>query len=425
MKVDNAAQQEAQKKEDIPLLPLVPVKRSIKKGDMIYFKLRSLPTDINSPTYEITMPYLCGTEDLRSVLEFKLNITKVFIGMNSSNDADAQNQLVKRVLKDTALTSYKDGVEKALDGRHETLKATARALGVANGDTDAEMLVRITAVPRPTALDVDDITFAIGDLVAYMTPFKALQRIKRYLRRSCRKPSDMTARQFYNHFTRINTEELPALPPLFNASQSLGSDESVDIIMFAVPKKWHGEMERQGFDPFAATPNEIIDFCERLEAAESVEGHRSYNNSNQNSEKKSGKKKSSSHKKARDGDDNNSKLYCLVHGECGHNSNDCSVLQKEAKQLQKDYTAKKGGSSGNKPNTWSRKAEEAKNKSGKELAAFVKKAVREEMNAVEKKRKPDSDDEEEGELNAIDLSEFDYDKLDNLKIESDDSSVEV
>ena len=97
------------------------------------------------------------------------------------------------------------------------------------------------------------------------------------------------------------------------------------------------------------------------------------------------------------------------------------MLQKEAKQLQKDYTAKK---SGGKTNTWSRKAEEAKSKSSKELAAFVKKAVREEMNAVEKKRKPDSDDEE-GELNAIDLSNFDYDLLDNLKIESDDSSVEV
>ena len=85
-----------------------------------------------------------------------------------------------------------------------------------------------------------------------------------------------------------------------------------------------------------------------------------------------------------------SKLYCLVHGECGHNSNDCSVLQKEAKQLQKDYTAKNSGS---KPNTWSRKAEEAKSKSSKELAAYVKKAGHEEMNAVEKKRKPDSDDE--------------------------------
>ena len=158
-----------------------------------------------------------------------------------------------------------------------------------------------------------------------MAPFKALQRIKRYLRRSCRKPSDMTAHQFFNHFTRINTEELPALPPAFNATQSLGADESVDILMFAFPKKWHGKMERQGFNPFASTPSEIVDFCERLEAAESVEGNRPSYNSNQNSEKKSGKKKSS-RKKARDDDDSSSKLYCLVHGECGHTSNDCSVL---------------------------------------------------------------------------------------------------
>ena len=63
MKVDTATQQEAQKKEHIPLLPLVPIKRSIKKGDTITFKLRSDPTDDHSPTFEITMPYLCGTED--------------------------------------------------------------------------------------------------------------------------------------------------------------------------------------------------------------------------------------------------------------------------------------------------------------------------------------------------------------------------
>ena len=55
MSVDDAMQREAQKKEDIPLLPLVPIKRSIKKGDTITFKLRSDPTDDHSPTFEITM----------------------------------------------------------------------------------------------------------------------------------------------------------------------------------------------------------------------------------------------------------------------------------------------------------------------------------------------------------------------------------
>ena len=81
MKVDAAMQQEAQKKEDIPLLPLVPVKQSYKKGDTVTFKLRLTPTDVDSPMYEVTMPHLCGTEDLRSILEFKVNVTKIFIGM--------------------------------------------------------------------------------------------------------------------------------------------------------------------------------------------------------------------------------------------------------------------------------------------------------------------------------------------------------
>ena len=55
---------------------------------------------------------------------------------------------------------------------------------MAAADGQAAMIRRLAAVPRPTDLIVDNVTYAIGDLVAYMAPFKALQRIKRYLRRS-------------------------------------------------------------------------------------------------------------------------------------------------------------------------------------------------------------------------------------------------
>ena len=98
-------------------------------------------------------------------------------------------------MKDTALTSYDAGVQKSLDGRHTILKKAEYAFGVLAGDTAGAMAIHLAAVPRPTDLEVDDITYAVGDLVAYMAPFKALQRIKRYLRRSCRKPGDVTARQ--------------------------------------------------------------------------------------------------------------------------------------------------------------------------------------------------------------------------------------
>ena len=154
----------------------------------------------------------------------------------------------------------------------------------------------------------------------------------------------MTTCQIYNHFTLINTEELDL--PCHQRSITLNPWVLTNPSTFSCLRSRRNGTARWN----------IKDSILFLEAAESVQGSRPSYNSNQNSDKKSGKKKSSS-KKARDDDDSGGKLYCLVHGECGHNSNNCSVLQKEAKQLQKDYTAKK---SGGKSNTWSCKSEEAK-----------------------------------------------------------------
>ena len=69
-------------------------------------------------------------------------------------------------------------------------------------------------------------------------------------------------------------------------------------------------------------------------------------------------------------------------------------------------------------------AQESTKSSKKDLAAFIKKAVsqgvRRELNSIDKKRKGDDLD-----LNAIDmdLNGFNYEDMDNLKIDSDDESV--
>ena len=47
-----------------------------------------------------------------------------------------------------------------------------------------------------------------------LMPKKILLYVKRNLRRNTRKPKDMKVRIFFQHLTRINTEEVPSLPPL-------------------------------------------------------------------------------------------------------------------------------------------------------------------------------------------------------------------
>ena len=88
-----------------------------------------------------------------------------------------------------------------------------------------------------------------------------------------------------------------------------------------------------------------------------------------------------------------------------------------------DRASSSGKKCGNK--TWDCKAAEAKASSSKEIAAFVKtaiaKGVAKELNAAQRKRKAnDSSSDKEGELHCIDLKDFNYEDMENLKISSDD-----
>jgi len=85
-----------------------------------------------------------------------------------------------------------------------------------------------------------------------------------------RKPADVTTRTYVNYLTRINDRELPLLPPL-NLNQSLNEYEVKDIIHNGLPPSWKSEMIRQGFDPLLNPLEQLIHFCERLEATEHTE----------------------------------------------------------------------------------------------------------------------------------------------------------
>ena len=84
-----------------------------------------------------------------------------------------------------------------------------------------------------------------------------------------------------------------------------------------------------------------------------------------------------------------------------------------------------------KNKTWSKKAEEAKEKAKgechafvrKEIAKGVKKQMKKDLSAFAKKRKSDCSDSSDDDLAAFDLKDFNYEDMENLKID-DDGSVE-
>jgi hypothetical protein len=220
----------------------------------------------------------------------------------------------------------------------------------------------------------------------------------------------MKVREFFNHLQRINNEEIPHLPPFRGDAQKLADDEIIEIILYGIPKSWKNEMTRQGFDPLNTGLGSMLEFCERQEEIPPDEFKTVKAPQAQTQAPKANKKPKGNYK------------FCLKHGRCAHTTDECEDI--------KAALANNGG----KPNTngyskqpyknktWTSQAQQAKTNQ-QSMYSMVKRAVREiASNPPKRKAKGDAfmvDGPEHGEV--VDLSDFNYAEMDNLKIESDDA----
>jgi hypothetical protein len=340
--------------------------------------------------------------------------------------------MYKQMLTGQALAQFNLGVTASIAKDHLMMKQNAHDNVKSGGGTDVDARTAYDAVAVPP-LHEPHIKDGLRALVTYMAPHKALARQKRWMRRYCRKPADMKLRTFANHITNINEQELPNMPPFGPRDQQmLSTDEIIDIILNGIPRSWTREMDKQDFDPVAKTLAEVIDFCERMEAAEDFDPARNGGKTTTVT-KKNGKSSTNNNNTKSNGQGGTK--YCLLHGNnTTHNSDDCHVLKKQAAILKGDGGGKMPAS---KNKTWKRDANKSTSTSKKELAAFVRKQARKELHAFSKEAKKrkviedDTDDDnnsqaslnqmdEESEEGEIDISAFNYSKMDDLKIDSDD-----
>lgn len=387
------------------IIPLVqPVTKKPPKEMLHSFKLRTDPADGDSDKYELTVARLNSDSSLESTMTFYNSMTTRVLpglGIVNANQGPLAVTIIQGLLQGTPLATFTESIRQQREAELAARVATHHATNAAGPPPND---IRAATLPYTN--------IAMGAIITWRAPYKALQRQKRYMRRECRKPVDMTIRDFFTRFQQLNLELLPQFPPFNRNGQVLNNDEVIDIIVSAVPRSWTKEMDRQGFDPITNPLTDVIDFCERIESTEDP-----FTPVESKKPRGKGKKPESS------GDQKN----CMLHGMGSHSTEECKVLKAQAKRMKEGK-----GASDDKPKysnkTWKRSADSAKSSAKKELAAFVKEAVREELNAMTKKRKSEeeSSDEEGEEANNVedDLANFNYSDMNNLTIADKDEEAD-
>lgn len=405
MKVGNVPRKETPTKQP-PILSLtIEIDDEEKpKGKTVSHSLRVNPTDADSNTYKSSILVLDGTEDVRTIIKHPTEINRVLTGLNATEIGN-KLRVARTLLTGNALTQFDATVQQLAETRMQN-----RILEAV--DDVAAQAVHDAGWDTADNYHDDDWEGYCRGMVDKLIPSRALAKVKRHLRRHCRKPADMSVRQYYQNLYRINTQEIPNLPP-FGARQNFREDEFIDIILYGTPGSWAREMERQGFDPMDHTPEEVVAFMEQLESAESHEKTAT------KVETKKTDKPSAKSKDSKGGKSNKGKKYCEIHGHCAHTTEECRSKNKRYKS---DKSDSKSGDKDNK--TWKRNASEGTTVSKKELAVLIKKAVKKEVSTKENKKRKSSDDEEGFLVECLNkpLDGFNYRDMESLNIEDDDSS---
>ena len=132
-----------------------------------------------------------------------------------------------------------------------------------------------------------------------------------------------------------------------------------------MPHSWQRQMMLMDFEPIDSTLQEFVHFCQRLEMGESEEKKPDSKSVASKKSKKQGKRKRKGSADFTEG------LDCMLHGKnCGHTTENCWTLKKQAAA-----TA----------------AQKSKNKSShskKEMNVMMKQAVVEAFNAASAAKKP-------------------------------------
>jgi len=282
-----------------------------------------------------------------------VNVERAFTGLNSNNGL-LRYQMIQQFASGSALSGFNSSaLAPAAPARLRMVAAAEAAVNRDDGTNAvraqqlADHLADVQALTNETVLAIanagtDIVATALRQLATILLPAKIMQHVKRHLRREARTLVDVTVREHLIHVIRIDTQEIPRLPQNFNNAQMLSDDEIVDILPFGTPKSWQREMDRQGLDPLASAPHDVVAFVERIKMSEDFDSDKKVaavskkdNNKNKHNDKGNAGADGSKH--------------CMLHGNNNtHDTSECKTLMAQAKKLKGNNGANQKGKGSNK-----------------------------------------------------------------------------
>ena len=355
------------KRMGIAPIPLARPKRlKAVPGESHKYKLRTTPTDGNSPQYELTVAYF-NTGTCEEWLLFRKNLNKVIKGLNLTTGT-TKFELARNLLTGDALSVFNTAA--------------------------SDNTIALTETNQSFETCLDHVAYAVF-------PARAELLQKRYMRRRLEKPDDMTMREFMSRITEIN-EYFPQFPPDYNGNRTTGLSESelVEIGEYAIPTEWQNTMHLHNLDPLTAGVADFIEFCERLESL--VTGREE---EEEVSDKRKRKRKQRGKRKSDDSDDHETgQHYCMLHGKGGHSTDDCFQLKGMSNDIKRQKTDSNGSTKKKYRNTKYNRDSGKPKYTQNELNTIVNAMVRK-AKAGTKKRK-----------RAVDTTEQELHNFDNLSI---------
>ena len=164
-----ALPKETGKKKEAPPLPLVsPEDDETDKLKIATFKLRTDPTNTDSPTYTFSIVKLDGSESLRQGLQFYNKASKVMSGLNITV-GDNKLSMYREMLTGQALQQFNKGVtayakamlEKARRARLATIKADGTI-------TDEEAIKQELLLVAQPAVDDEHLVSGLTDMISHL-----------------------------------------------------------------------------------------------------------------------------------------------------------------------------------------------------------------------------------------------------------------